>query len=57
MKEKTKCSDEWPCIKLWLLYSVSIKGTVTGPILVKVFLDYLEEDLDHRLIKCLSCSK
>lgn len=57
MKEKTKCNDEWPCIKLGLLYSIRIKGTVMGPILFKIFIYYLGEYLDHRLIKFLSYSK
>lgn len=57
MKEKTMCHDKWPCIKLGLLYSISMKGTIMGPILFEVFIHYLEEDLDHRLIKFLSYSR
>lgn len=57
MKEKTKCDEEWPCIKLELLYSVRIKGNVMDPILFNIFIYYLEEELDHRLIKFFSYSK
>jgi len=30
-----------------MLYSVRMKGTVVGPVLSKVCIRYLEEDLDH----------